>query len=330
MRFFAFCLFLAGLAPVSVLAFGDPLKVPSDEQFAKPSADDFKKIDDSMLELDVFYQRQEAWMVCATGSITKSNRRTMDGKSHWVNFFAAGDKQGTKRQRIETGDLDPNPRLEIALNGAFMVKGGDPEYFVDYISTENGRWAVDKLSGEGPFEVEPGRDRNEEQFYYHGGFDPMVNILQVAANGKIPGRPSQTFPSKRLQDVANVNDCFFARWVTPMPRTNNKVFFRSTAAFRQGFPVLIINELGKGSEEQFVPLYPLGSVEILWKKISAENTVPVKVVRRIAVNPKDPKSDIEDLHSEFSLKWFVGPDVPKEVFDKKSLGELSLITYFPE
>lgn len=331
MRFLSVCIFTVLLTSDSVLAFGDPVKLPVDNQYSKPTEEDFRRIDSSMLELDVFYQRQQAWMYVAEGSVVKTNRLSKEGDGHWVNFFCAQNKHGTKRHRIEVINMDPNPKLKVYLNGTFVEPAGSTEYCVDYIETENERWAVDELGpSENVLQIRPEEDLYDRSLYQFGGFDPMVNILQVAANRRILGSPSQTFPRKRLQDVAELNGYFYARWVTPMPRSDNKVFFRSTVAFKDEYPVLVINELGKGSEEQFSPLYTLGSVEIAWKKMSDEDTVPIRVVRRIEANPKDRKSDIEDSHSDFTLRWFLGDNVPKPVFDKGSLGNLSSESLFPK
>ncbi len=327
---YGFWLVIVGFVSGNALSVADPVKLPSEQQYSKPTEEDFQKIESWMLELEVFYHRQNAWMYCAEGSVAKTNRRTKEGESHWVNFFASENKEGTKRHRVEVVNMDPTPKLETYLNGTFVVQGGGPEYMVDYIATAKGNWAVDELEGSNNVkELRPGEDLYERDFYRFGGFDPMVGILQVAANGRTLATPSQAYPRKRLQNVADINGYIFGRWVTPMPRSNNKVFFRSTVVFKNEFPVLVINELGKGSEEQFVPYYTLGSVETEWKKISDEDTVPIRVIRRIEVNPKDRNSDIEDCHSDFRLRWLLGADVPKVIFDKQSLGDLPIDAFFP-
>jgi hypothetical protein len=308
----------------------DRVKLPKDHEYSRPTAEDVKKVDQCLLELDVFYHRQDAWMVCARGTNFSNNRASGEGDLFDVDFVAAENKQGTRRERIEVSNLDPTPREESFLNGNMIVPGGGPVHRMDHIATKSGKWFVDELSGrEEPTPVEEGKDSHEVFWEQYGAFDPIGCILQVAPKARFSGSPSQVFPSKRFRDVVEVDGLLIGRWVTPMPRTNNKVFFRSTVAFKDGFPTLVLNELGKGSEEEFSPLYPLGSVEIIWKKVSEENTVPIRVIRRVEMNPKDRKSDVVDRHFDFRLNWYFGNEVPKELFDKQSLGSLSLTERWP-
>jgi hypothetical protein len=90
-----------------------------------------------------------------------------------------------------------------------------------------------------------------------------------------------------------------------------------------------VNELGKMMGDDFEPYYSNGSVEIEWKKLSDEDVVPVRVVRRVYMDPKKKNLDVIDRHVDLRFKWFLGKSVPATIFQKDNLGNLVMDDYMP-
>ncbi len=303
--------------------------VPKDSDYAKPGEEDVKKIDSYLVELDVFFTRQSAWLVGAHGESIVGNRAKKTSELRSISFIMAGNENGAKRLRMHSADLDPTPKGTFDLTGKFVVLSG-PEFNVDFTSVGGEDWFVDLESGRGVMAVDKSNEPIDRQMYYHGMFNPIIDSLQVAAPGApLACPPSQLFPQKNFHSVAEMNGVLFGRWVTPMPRTDNKVLFRSTFAFKEGLPILVVNELGKMTDDVFEPYYSTGSVEIEWKKLSDEDVVPVRVVRRVCMDPKKKNLDVIDRHVDLRFKWFLGKSVPVAIFQKDNLGNLVMNDYMP-
>jgi hypothetical protein len=212
MRVFACVLSLCCL-PLRAALAGE-IVVPKDSDYAKPGEEDVKKIDAYLVELDVFFTRQSAWLVGATGESIIGNRAKKTSALRSISFIMAGNEKGEKRLRLHCADLDPAPKGTFDLTGKFVLLSG-PEYNVDFTTVGGEDWFVDLESNRGVMAVDKSDEPIDRQMYYHGMFNPMIESLQVAAPGApFACPPSQLFPQKNFHSVAEANGVYFGRWVT--------------------------------------------------------------------------------------------------------------------